>query len=192
MNTFFTSDLHFGHANVIQYAGRPFKDAHEMNEALVANWNAVVQPDDEVYVVGDFALCRKEEAARLAERLNGQKYLVRGNHDREVPGKAFGWIKDMHTVKVPDADAPLGVQRIVLCHYAMRVWDRCHYGTWHLYGHSHGSLPDDPGSLSWDVGVDANGFVPLGVPEIAAIMARKTFVPVDHHRQRGEGKEDAG
>jgi len=70
-------------------------------------------------------------------------------------------------------------QVIVLCHYAMRVWD---WGTWHLYGHSHGSMPDDPHSLSWDVGVDANAFSPLSVPEIAEIMGRKSFRSVDHHR----------
>lgn len=182
MNTFFTSDLHFGHANVIQYAGRPFKDVHEMNEALVTNWNAGVQPGDEVYVVGDFALCRKEEAARFAERLNGQKYLVRGNHDRDVSSKAFGWIKDMHTVKVPDADAPLGVQRIVLCHYAMRVWDRAHYGAWMLYGHSHGNLADDPNALSLDIGVDCWSYRPVAYGEIKERMKAKTWKPVDHHR----------
>ena len=39
---------------------------------------------------------------------------------------------------VPGLDKP---QLVVLCHYAMRVWDRSHYGSWHLYGHSHGNLP---------------------------------------------------
>jgi len=75
-------------------------------------------------------------------------------------------------------------QITVLCHYAMRVWDRCHHGAWHLFGHSHGSLADDPHSLSWDVGIDANGFSPLSVPEIAAIMGRKSFRPTDHHGRR--------
>jgi len=50
--------------------------------------------------------------------------------------------------------------------------------------HSHGSLPDDPHSLSWDVGVDANEFSPLSVPEIVQIMARKSFRPLDHHGHR--------
>ena len=36
-------------------------------------------------------------------------------------------------------------QDIVLCHYAMRVWQKSHYGAWMLYGHSHGTLPDNPG-----------------------------------------------
>jgi len=81
----------------------------------------------------------------------------------------------------------LAGQQIILCHYAMRVWDKSHWGIWHLYGHSHGSLPDDPRSLSYDVGVDKNNFTPLLFEEVKEIMSKKTFKPVDHHgEKRGE------
>ena len=64
----------------------------------------------------------------------------------------------------------------------MRVWNRAHRGAWHLFGHSHGNLPDDPHALSWDVGVDNNDYAPIHLDELAVIMARKVFRAVDHHR----------
>ncbi len=54
-NIWFTSDTHFGHANIIRFCDRPFKDIQEMNERLIANWNAVVRPGDSVYHMGDFS-----------------------------------------------------------------------------------------------------------------------------------------
>lgn len=187
MSTFFTADLHFGHTNVIRYAGRPFADADEMDATLIERWNATVSPADTVYVVGDVALCGRPRALAAVRRLHGQKFLVRGNHDGGVTGElaaCFGWIKDLATVRVDDADAPDGTQRIVLCHYAMRVWEGSHHGTWHLYGHSHGSLPDDPAARSLDVGVDVWDFRPVPYATIKARMAEKRFVPVDHHGAR--------
>jgi len=76
MATFFTSDLHFGHANVIKYVPRPFKDVEEMDAELIRRWNAVVGPKDEVYVVGDFSLCKRARALEIATALNGVKYLI--------------------------------------------------------------------------------------------------------------------
>lgn len=115
--------------------------------------------------------------------------LVLGNHDPQTMNGTvrpefatlFREVQSLLRVKVPVAGSP---QLIILCHYAMKVWDRAHYGTWHLYGHSHGSLPDDPAARSWDVGVDANGYAPISVDEVAAIMAKKSFKPVDSHRER--------
>jgi len=64
-------------------------------------------------------------------------------------------------------------QRIVLCHYAMRVWPHHAQGAWHLYGHSHGNLPDEPLSLSLDVVVDTHDFRPWHFDEIEAIRKAK-------------------
>lgn len=63
----------------------------------------------------------------------------------------------------------------------MVVWKD---GSWHLYGHSHGNLPDDPNSLSFDVGVDTNNFKPYSLKDVERIMAGKTFKPIDHHGNR--------
>lgn len=178
-NFWFTSDTHFDHANIIRYSNRPFADVDEMNEALIANWNACVKPGDVVYHLGDFALARKvssDRVRRLRERLHGSIHLVVGNHDSAatVNADCWTWVGDYKRIKIAG-------QRIVLLHYAMRVWHGQHRGAWHLYGHSHGNLPDDPESKSFDVGVDACDYRPVHFDEVAERMANKTFVPVDHH-----------
>jgi calcineurin-like phosphoesterase family protein len=63
----------------------------------------------------------------------------------------------------------------------MRVWNKSHHGAWHLYGHSHGTLPDDPNALSFDCGVDCHNYTPISFEQVEAIMAKKTFKPIDHH-----------
>ena len=86
MKTWLTSDLHLGHANIIQYCGRPFRDVREMNERLISNWNARVKPEDLVYHLGDFCFHRgvegqKVSAAEWESRLNGKIVHILGNHD---------------------------------------------------------------------------------------------------------------
>ena len=78
---FWTSDLHFGHANIIGYSGRPYQDVEEMNDDLVSRWNDVVGASDEVMVLGDFTFERHNLYGRV-HSLAGEKILVRGNHDR--------------------------------------------------------------------------------------------------------------
>ncbi len=177
--SWFTSDNHFGHANVIKYSNRPFDDVSEMNEAMIANWNAVVRPGDNVYHLGDFAFCREDDAVKIAKRLNGQKFLVYGNHDKRLRKvKEFSaqwiWTKDLAGITVND-------QRIVLCHFAMLTWNQSHRSAWQLHGHSHGSLKDDPNALRIDVGVDCFDYQPVSFDQIAKLMSKKTFIPVDHH-----------
>lgn len=79
MASFYTADLHFGHANIISLCDRPFADVGKMDEGLIKRWNEVVGPDDTVYVVGDVALSPKQLSPVCL--LNGRKILVAGNHD---------------------------------------------------------------------------------------------------------------
>lgn len=86
MTTFFTSDTHFGHKNIITLGdGRPFRDITHMNEMIVHNWNALVRPDDTVYHLGDVALGPIEDSLKYISRLNGRKVMITGNHDRPFP-----------------------------------------------------------------------------------------------------------
>lgn len=81
--TWFTSDTHFGHNNIIRYSNRPFKDVDHMNAEIVRMWNEVVMPEDTVYHLGDVALGRIDDSLACVGRLNGYKILVDdGNHDR--------------------------------------------------------------------------------------------------------------
>lgn len=77
----FISDTHFGHKNILQYEkeARPFNSLEEMHEQLINNWNSVVSPKDIVYHLGDFAFGK--QWVSIAERLQGKKRLVLGNHD---------------------------------------------------------------------------------------------------------------
>lgn len=176
---FFTSDHHFGHENIIRFCDRPFADAKEMNEVMIERWNEKVKPKDEVYHLGDFGLTYMENLATILDQLNGKKYLIAGNHEgaaKQNPHK-FEWIKDYYELKVKDPDCKNGVQRIILFHYAMRTWRGAGRGNWHLYGHSHGNLPDLEDMLSFDIGVDAHDFYPLSYEEVKAIMKTKNWVP---------------
>lgn len=102
METFLTSDPHFGHRNVIKYCKRPYAPVYEMeseeismesvqrmNEDLIARWNSVVKPGDRVIVLGDFSL-GKQWVTDVVPRLNGEKELIAGNHD---------WVHPIHYKK---------------------------------------------------------------------------------------------
>lgn len=169
----FTADHHFGHRRIIELAGRPFLSVEEMDEEMIARWNARVARADTVHHLGDFAFAEHDPYLR---RLNGNKHLYRGNHDHSNRvKKASGWstVNDLRLVKVGDAS-------VVLCHYALRVWNASHHGALHFYGHSHGNLPGDSQSL--DVGVDCWDFRPVSLDEIKARLATlPPRVHPDHH-----------
>jgi calcineurin-like phosphoesterase family protein len=168
---FFTADHHFGHENIIKHCKRPFADVEEMNRVMVERWNAVVGPNDIVYHVGDIAYkFSRTDLRKIREQLNGQIYLVPGNHDKVALEMRDAW-----KLLPQCAEVSIGSprQRIVLCHYALRVWNLSFHGAWHLYGHSHGTLPDNPHSLSFDVGVDCTNFTPMSEEEVIAKMTVK-------------------
>ena len=167
MSVWFTSDTHFGHANIIKYCDRPYSSLSEMDENLVANWNKVVRPNDILYHLGDFTLGGQEQATAYFSRLNGRISVIPGGHDKKWVSKGEYISKSGHPVVVLpplltiklQASGVESPQIIVLCHYAMRVWDRSHYGSWHLYGHSHCNLPPMPNSL--DVGIDCCAYLTI-------------------------------
>jgi calcineurin-like phosphoesterase family protein len=176
---FFTSDHHFGHTNILKFCDRPFTSIEEMNEELINRWNEKISKEDEVYHLGDFALTTNESFKEITDRLNGTIYLVVGNHEGAALNnrKRFKWIKDYYELKVQDEECKNGVQRIILFHYAMRVWRGDYRGSWHLYGHSHNNLPDKEDSLSFDIGVDCHDFYPLEYREVKGIMQGKKWSP---------------
>lgn len=179
-NIFFTSDTHFGHANIIRYSNRPFSSVEEMDETLIENINKMIKPNDILYHLGDFSFKRGDFIYDYMDKIRCNNiYYIYGNHDKEIRKNRdlqlrFIWAKDFAEINVNG-------QEITLCHYAMRVWNKSHHGTWHLYGHSHGSLPDNNNSLSFDIGVDCHNYKPLHFDEVAVIMSKKEWKPIDHH-----------
>lgn len=92
--TFFISDMHFNHANIIKYCNRPFSNVEEMNETIISNWNKTVSNEDTIYVLGDVGLfvpLSQEIVRNLIDKLNGKKYLICGNHDRRK--KPRWWVE---------------------------------------------------------------------------------------------------
>ncbi len=155
MKYFFTADEHYGHARVLEYCKRPFSSVEEMDEEIIKRHNAVVSAADLVVHVGDFTLGK--DAEPYIKRLNGKHIFIRGSHDR--------WLKDAPDIWAKQIDS----QWVVACHYAMRVWPKSHYGSWQVFGHSHGGLP--PLGKQHDVGVDNNDFTPVSMAQLKVIMA---------------------
>ena len=86
MKRFLIADTHFGHAKIIDYEHRPFRDVEEMNRRLIELWNSTVGKEDLVYVLGDFTLSRRMDVIRnLVAELHGKKILIMGNHDTRKP-----------------------------------------------------------------------------------------------------------
>lgn len=137
---FFTSDLHFGHENVIRFDNRPFASVEEMDAELVRRWNAKVGKGDLVYVLGDLIWkSRNGDAHNLIRSLNGQIILIKGNHDRflhNAQAKAsLAGIKDYDDICVTLEDG--SVRRCILSHYFIPFYNGHRHQAIHLHGHSH-------------------------------------------------------
>lgn len=154
-NNYYTADTHFNHRNIIKYCNRPFKDLHEMNETIIENINSVVKKYDNIYFIGDFGF---GDCSEFFNRLNGKKILIIGSHDKDNLRLKWDFVKPCMMTN----------RNIWLSHYAHRVWPRSHYGTWHLFGHSHGKM--EPWGKSFDAGVDCHNFFPWSDDEIKEVM----------------------
>lgn len=168
VNIWITSDTHFGHTKILELSDRPFESVEEMNEILIENWNGCVSPKDTIFHLGDFALTTKEESQKIFNKLNGQKYLILGNHDKRgnKPSKSlpapWHWVGDVFGLKISPEEF------IELNHRPCRSWTKSNYGSGHLYGHSHGKAL--PFGKSFDVGVDCWDFKPVHLDDIRLLF----------------------
>ena len=155
----FTADHHFGHENIIRFCNRPFSDVNEMDNELIRRWNEVVKSNDNVYHLGDFAFGGPKRFDYYFNQLNGKILFVPGGHDKRwMRGRGFS------NCTMPLVTINIDKTIIVLCHYPLRTWDKSHYGSLHLHGHSHCNL--DPLPNSMDVGVDCHDFYPINLKQI--------------------------
>lgn len=183
MSTFFTSDLHLGHRNIIDYCNRPFAGVPDMDEALVARWNATVAPGDTVYVLGDVALGKLADSLALAARLHGRKLLVPGNHDRPWEGhrkpSQHRLYEDAGFELLPSqVTIDLAGRPVLLCHFPYegdshgedryadkRPVDR---GGWLLHGHVHDAWKRSGRMVN--VGIDVWDYAPVSGETLIALM----------------------
>jgi len=187
---FFTSDQHFGHANIIKYCDRPFVDTDEMEEVMISNWNGVVGFHDVVYCVGDFSMTLVE-MERVTKRLNGHKILIVGNHDhchpshkksstsekREAMIQKYidsGW----NEVKICDS-IKIGGESVQISHFPFRkhVFKEKHKsfslsddGGWLICGHVHEKWKTKEKMIN--VGVDIWNFTPVSMEAIEEVIKK--------------------
>ena len=176
MSTFFTADTHFGDTGILRQRGSRFRSLEDHDEGLIARWNEVVTPADEVWHLGDFAVgASPARCVEIFNRLNGTKRLVRGNHDsNRVLGLAWA-ATPVESARISVRDDHGTDWRLFLAHYAHRAWPGLWRGTRHLYGHTHGTLADT--QRSCDVGVDAWEDRPVGVSALVARQDRAKQLP---------------
>lgn len=165
---YFISDIHLGHTNIIPFSSRPFQNTQEMDETIIERWNKKVKDGDTVYVLGDVSFYDKKQTKKILQGLKGNKVLILGNHDKDVPKECFMYVKEYHKITPQE-----GKDKIVLCHYPILEWDGFFKGTIHLYGHVHNTrIIDIPNA--YNVGADIIGFEPCTLEEV--IKRNKLFV----------------
>ena len=179
-NTWFTSDHHLGHENIIKYTERPYDSVQEMDEDLIKKWNSVVDIGDVVYHLGDFTLGGINTSKKYFSRLNGHVHILNNfwHHDKRWISNGYGnCYTKSDVVLIEDPILVLELEQIiVLSHYPQAIWDRKHYGAWHLHGHSHTNSVAEGKIL--DVGVDSafallGEYRPFSLSEVIEIMDKK-------------------
>lgn len=164
----FSADFHLSHKNIIKYCNRPFASVEEMDAILTRNLEESLKSKDILYFLGDLTL--KEPVARdFFERFAATEiHFIVGNHD----SKGVVKLAEKYCVTVSNLkEVRIENRHIILCHYAMRVWNRSHYNSWQLYSHSHAKL--EPIGKQYDIGVDNNGFCPISMKKLEGIMENR-------------------
>ena len=164
--TWVISDTHFGHANIIRHAERPFRTVSEMDETLVANWNETVREGDTVYHLGDFSgppMNRRIE--EIAERLRGRIILIAGNHDRVTPRMAAAFARVTGPQRLPSRVK--GAPGVALSHVPLHGAGIDEPGRIAVMGNLHGHIHQrtSPTPLHSNVCVEHTGYRPIRLEE---------------------------
>jgi len=167
MTYWFTSDYHLGHANIIKYCERPFKDIEEMNKVIIRNHNSRVKPEDVVFHIGDFCFKNTEggkegegaldRAEHYLKQLNGRFVFIQGNHDSNNSLKTC----------IQNVTIKLGGENIFLTHIPE---DFNHNFKLNLVGHVHQAWKikkvNHGKNILINVGIDVWKFMPINIEEI--------------------------
>lgn len=178
-NIYFSSDFHYGHKNIVgpnvsswSSGYRDFDSIEHMNNTIVDSINNTVGENDVLYYLGDWAFGSEKNIVELSDRLNVREiHFIMGNHDKNIRkyNTHFTSIYDYKEIKIEG-------QSIILFHFPIWEWHKCHRGSWHLTGHSHGnceySHPKTSKYKIMDIGWDIFR-KPLSFQEIRKIMNQK-------------------
>lgn len=169
-----TSDLHLFHKNMIGWDmpyRNIFSNTFEMHEQIINNWNSVVSENSIIYILGDVCMKNGKLANNILERLNGRKRLIVGNHDKYNDLKKyynhFELVDFYEEIKYLYDDK---FYHIVMFHYPIMQWNRKHFNSILLCGHSHGAIEHEvkEKNIIYDVGLDTElaKFYPILVDDI--------------------------
>lgn len=166
----FTSDLHFGHDREFIWGPRGFKNVNEMNETIIKNWNEVVSPEDNVYVLGDLMLGDNEVGRKLLCELKGTIHVVFGNHDtllrKEIYRGLYNVIERGYAtqIEIDGWHFYLSHYPTMTCNLEKEFSKRC---LLNLYGHTHqknnfyNGLP-----FCYHVGLDSHNNTPVSFEQV--------------------------
>ena len=179
----FTSDTHFGHKNIHKFCPNTRKGAtiEEHDEFLIQTWQEQVAPQDRVYHLGDMFFCNSQRALSILKRLPGQIHLIYGNHDKVI--KSNNDIKSHFTSISDYKEINLDNIKICLFHFPIYEWYQIHRGSFHLYGHVHGSMQIEGRAM--DVGIDTR---PTGDMKLWSWEEVKTFLEKREVRTHHDNK----
>ena len=175
---YFTADTHFGHTNIMKYTNREFgmnvSSIEEHDEQLINMWNNIVKDGDLVFILGDLCLYGPKKAEKLLNQLNGDKVLIKGNHDTFVESNNF----DKTLFKYIDDYMEINYkgQKIMLMHYPINSFKHMckeDHSYLHFFGHIHNSKQIIP-MKSCNVGVDVNNYKLISISD--AIEQAKTNI----------------
>lgn len=185
MKTWITSDLHFGHKNIMTFCPdtrhRYKGDVDYMNEEMIREWNERIAPEDLTYILGDVAFCGAQKATEFVQRLNGRKILIEGNHDvKLVKNQDF---RDCFEEITPYKKIVVDGTIVVMFHYPIAEWDQMHRGSVHFHGHLHGGVSGLEQYRAADVGMDATGYIAVSLYNAITLALSGE---IKGHHQKGE------
>lgn len=141
---YYISDTHLGHKNIIkldeQSVGRHFDSIEEHDNLIIENWNKTVKLSDKVYILGDFSWMNGHDTEEILRKLNGVKFLIKGNHDRwSKDSVCKGYFQGIYDYKMISDNG----REVVLSHYPILFYQNQHKGAIHLYGHVHNTKEEE-------------------------------------------------
>lgn len=182
----FFSDPHFSHSNLCigttkwdesrRGGCRDFLNPTYMDDLIIDNINSVVGDNDTLYCLGDWCFA-SGKTGEYRNRINCKNlHLILGNHDKDIRDKEkeqsnFSTVRDYHEFNVDEK------HHVIMSHYPIESWNRCHGGSFHLFGHQH-SRPDKKlrNGRKLDVGLDGNDFMPYSWKQIYDLLKDREMV----------------
>ncbi len=158
--TWVIADTHFGHSNVIKYCNRPFQNKYEMDETIILNWNKRIKEGHDVFFLGDFSFYGKDRTTEICNLLNGNKKLIKGNHDTH----SNKYYVDCGFDQV--YDFPIIVENFwILSHEPIEL--KSDYPFFNIHGHIHNNIIYEGKSLThYCVSVEQTNYKPLDFEKI--------------------------